>query len=427
MVSVKTNVDVVVIGGGPAGLAAAIKAKEYGADVVVVFERDNALGGVLQQCIHTGFGLQLFETDHAGTEYAERFIKAAKRVGVVTRLETTVLKINSGLRVQAMSSTDGLFEVNAQAIVLAMGCRERTRGSLRIPGTRPAGVITAGTAQRYVNLQGYLPGSRVVVLGSGDVGLIMARRFTLEGAKVEAVVEAQPFPGGLTRNVVQCLEDFGIPLLLRHTVVEIHGSKRVTGVTMMRLGDDATPVPGSEQFIPCDTVLFSVGLIPENELSRAFGLEIDPWTGGPVIDETYATSIAGVFACGNMLHVNDIVDNVTVEGYAAGNYAAQHALNASPERQRHETVLKAGRNVRYIVPQRLRRSVVNTVRLSLRVKYPEYAVTLQLLAEDDVIFQRFYPMVKPGELLMIKLSEGVLGQIRQQAIVEASVMSSDNK
>jgi NADPH-dependent 2,4-dienoyl-CoA reductase/sulfur reductase-like enzyme len=423
MVSVKINADVAVIGGGPAGLAAAIKAKESGADTVVIFERDNALGGVLQQCVHTGFGLQLFATDHAGTEYAERFIKAAERVGVETRMETTVLTINSGLRVQAVNPVDGLFEVTAQAVVLAMGCRERTRGSLRIPGTRPAGVITAGTAQRYVNLQGYLPGSRVVVLGSGDVGLIMARRFTLEGAKVEAVVETQPFPGGLTRNVVQCLDDFGIPLLLRHTVVEIHGSRRVTGVTVMRLGDDATPVPGSEQFIPCDTVLFSVGLIPENELSRALGLVIDPGTGGPVIDETYATSIAGVFSCGNVLHVNDTVDNVTVEGYTAGSYAAQHALDASPERKGRETLLKAGRNVRYMVPQRLRRPNVETVRLSLRVKKPEDAVSLRLSAEDDVIFQRYYPVVRPGELLTMTLPEGVLRQMRERAVVEGSVVS----
>jgi NADPH-dependent 2,4-dienoyl-CoA reductase/sulfur reductase-like enzyme len=423
MVSVKTNADVAVIGGGPAGLAAAIKAKESGADTVVIFERDNALGGILQQCVHTGFGLQLFATDHAGTEYAERFIKAAERVGVETRMETTVLTINSGLRVQAVNPVDGLFEVTAQAVILAMGCRERTRGSLRIPGTRPAGVITAGTAQRYVNLQGYLPGSRVVVLGSGDVGLIMARRFTLEGAKVEAVVETQPFPGGLTRNVVQCLDDFGIPLLLRHTVVEIHGSRRVTGVTVMRLGDDAAPVLGSEQFIPCDTVLFSVGLIPENELSRALGLVIDPGTGGPVIDETYATSIAGVFSCGNVLHVNDTVDNVTVEGYTAGNYAAQHALDASPERKGRETLLKAGRNIRYMVPQRLRRPNVETVRLSLRVKKPEDAVSLRLSAEDVVIFQRFYPVVRPGELLTMTLPEGVLRQMRERAVVEGSVVS----
>jgi len=420
---VKTKVDVAVIGGGPAGLAAAIKARESGAGTVVIFERDSALGGVLQQCVHTGFGLQLFAIDHAGTEYAERFIKEAERVGVETRLETTVLAITSGLNVQAVNPVDGPFEVTAQAVVLAMGCRERTRGSLRIPGTRPAGVITAGTAQRSINLQGYLPGTRVVVLGSGDVGLIMARRFTLEGAKVEAVVEAQPFPGGLTRNVVQCLDDFGIPLLLRHTVVEIHGRKRVTGVTVMRVSGDARPVPGSERFIPCDTVLFSVGLIPENELSRTLGLVLDPATGGPVIDETYATSIAGVFACGNVLHVNDVVDNVTEQGYVAGRSAAHIALRTSPERKEHETVLKAGQNVRYLVPQLLRRLDVQTVRLSFRVKEPADAVYLRLSAEDDVIFQRYYPVVRPGELLTITLPESALGLIRQRAVVEGSVES----
>ena len=302
--------QLVIIGGGPAGLAAAIAAREAGVQDLLVLERDAELGGILNQCIHNGFGLHTFQQELTGPEYAARFIDRAKALGIPYKLNTMVLDLAADKTVTAMNRTDGLFQLHPQAVVLAMGCRERPRGALNIPGTRPAGIFTAGTAQRLVNIEGYLPGRRVVILGSGDIGLIMARRMTLEGAKVLCVAELMPYSGGLKRNIVQCLDDFGIPLKLSHTVVDIQGTRRVEGVTIARV-ENGKPVPGSEEHYACDTLLLSCGLLPENELSRAAGVALGPVTGGPLVNESLETSIPGVFAAGNVLHVHDLVDYVS--------------------------------------------------------------------------------------------------------------------
>lgn len=303
--------DVVIIGGGPAGLAAAIAARENGVQDVLILEREQELGGILNQCIHNGFGLHTFKEELTGPEYAARYMEKAAEMKIPALLETTVIDLErkgSAIQVTSVSRKDGLLQLEAKAVVLAMGCRERPRGALNIPGYRPAGIFSAGTAQRLVNREGYLPGKEVVILGSGDIGLIMARRMTLEGAKVKCVAELQPYSGGLKRNIVQCLNDYGIPLKLSHTVVDIRGKERVTGVTIAKVDDHLKPIPGTEEEISCDTLLLSVGLIPENELSREIGVELSPTTNGPVVNESLETSIPGVFACGNVLHVHDLVD-----------------------------------------------------------------------------------------------------------------------
>lgn len=314
--------DIVIIGGGPAGLAAAISAKENGIDSVLILERDRELGGILNQCIHNGFGLHTFKEELTGPEYADRFIKQVKELGIEYRLNTMVMDIGQGKVVTAMNREDGLFDIQAKAVILAMGCRERSRGALNIPGFRPAGVYSAGTAQRLVNMEGYMPGREVVILGSGDIGLIMARRMTLEGARVKVVAELMPYSGGLKRNIVQCLDDYGIPLKLSHTVVDIRGKERLEGVTLAEVDGRGKLVPGTEEFYSCDTLLLSVGLIPENELSGKMGVELNPVTSGPRVNESLETNIKGVFACGNVLHVHDLVDFVSEEAAAAGKNAA---------------------------------------------------------------------------------------------------------
>lgn len=318
----------VIIGGGPAGLAAAVEACRCGLERIVILERDYELGGILNQCIHNGFGLHTFKEELTGPEYAERFIRQVHELGIEYRLNTLVVELSAeGTAhhiVTAVNCTDGVFQIRAAAVILAMGCRERARGALNIPGFRPAGVYSAGTAQRLVNVEGYLPGKEVVILGSGDIGLIMARRMTLEGAKVKAVVELMPYSGGLKRNIVQCLEDYGIPLKLSHTVIDIRGKKRVEGVTIARVGQDRKPIPGTEEEYACDTLLLSCGLIPENELSAQMGVEMNRVTGGPVVDESLETGVAGVFACGNVLHVHDLVDFVSQEAAYAGQCAARY-------------------------------------------------------------------------------------------------------
>ena len=355
--------DLIVIGGGPAGLAAACAAWEEGLRRILIVERDRELGGILNQCIHNGFGLHYFKEELTGPEYAGRFVKMLGDTGVEVRLDTMVLGLTEGREVHMAGRTTGYRIERARSIVLAMGCRERTRGAIGIPGTRPAGVFTAGAAQRYVNMEGWMPGSRVVILGSGDIGLIMARRMTLEGAKVLACVELMPYSGVLNRNIVQCLHDYNIPLYLSHTVTDIRGKDRVEQVVVSKVDEKRNPIPGTEMVFDCDTLLLSVGLVPENELSRQAGVEIDPRTNGAVVWEDMETSIPGVFACGNVCHVHDLVDYVTGESRRAGQSAARYVLSgeeraqgsASGERALNVT---AGDGISYTVPQRIRRSRV---------------------------------------------------------------------
>ena len=318
--------DIVIIGGGPAGLAAAVSAKNNGIDDILILERDKELGGILNQCIHNGFGLHTFKEELTGPEYAGRFISQVKDLGIEYKLNTMVMDISHEKVVTAMNREDGLFEIQAKAVILAMGCRERPRGALNIPGYRPAGIYSAGTAQRLVNIEGFMPGREVVILGSGDIGLIMARRMTLEGAKVKVVAELMPYSGGLKRNIVQCLDDYGIPLKLSHTVVDIKGKERVEGITLAEVDSKGKPIPGTEEEYSCDTLLLSVGLIPENEISKGMGVDMNPVTSGPKVNESLETNIPGVFACGNVLHVHDLVDFVSEEADRAGTCAARYIL-----------------------------------------------------------------------------------------------------
>ena len=350
--------DIVIIGGGPAGLAAAVSAKESGIDSILILERDKELGGILNQCIHNGFGLHTFKEELTGPEYAQRFITQVEDLKIEYCLHTMVMDISPQKVVTAMNREEGMFEIQAKAVILAMGCRERSRGALNIPGYRPAGIYSAGTAQRLVNMEGLMPGREVVILGSGDIGLIMARRMTFEGAKVKVVAELMPYSGGLKRNIVQCLDDYGIPLKLSHTVVDIKGKKRVEGVTLAEVDEKGRPIPGTEEFYSCDTLLLSVGLIPENELSGDMGVEMSPVTSGPVVNESLETNIEGVFACGNVLHVHDLVDFVSEEAAAAGKNAAAYVKGTRTEEGGREITLDPTDGVRYTVP-----ATVNTARM----------------------------------------------------------------
>lgn len=405
----RLEVDVAVIGGGPAGLAAALAAHKEGAARVLIIERNHELGGILQQCIHHGFGLHRFKAELTGPEYAQRFINQVRETDIQVLLETMVLEVTEDRTIYAVNSSEGMLEISAKAVVLAMGCRERTRGALRIPGRRPAGIFSAGTAQRYINIDGYIPGRKAVILGSGDIGLIMARRLTLEGAQVEAVVEIMPYAAGLARNVVQCLEDFDIPLILQSTVVDIHGEDRLEGVTIARVDEDWKPIPGSERKIDCDTLLLSVGLIPENELSGGAGVELDPITNGPKVDDTLMTSIPGIFACGNVLHVHDLVDNVSKEAERAGIFAAQYARQQLSAANRRIKV-EAGENIRYVVPHEI--SLDKPVEFFMRVQRPEDDVFLDLGGLRTVK----KPFVRPSEMLNITLTPEVLGKLQGDAL-----------
>lgn len=391
------SVDVAVIGGGPAGLAAALSAKAEGAQKIMIIERNHELGGILQQCIHHGFGLHRFKAELTGPEYAQRFINELDDTDIETLLETMVLEITPERKIYAVNSEQGMMEISAKAIVLAMGCRERTRGALQIPGSRPAGVFSAGTAQRFVNIEGYMPGKRAVILGSGDIGLIMARRFTLEGAKVEAVVEVLPYAAGLTRNVVQCLEDFDIPLYLKSTVIHIHGKDRVEAVTIAEVDDAWNPIPGTERVIECDTLLLSVGLVPENELSSHAGVKLDPVTNGAYVNEHLMTTIPGIFACGNVLHVHDLVDNVSKEAERAGKYAGRYAMGTLQKPEKWVKVV-AGDNVRYVVPHEI--SLTEPVEFFLRVQRPQDDVIVDVGGVRTVRERS----VRPSEMLNIKLT-----------------------
>ena len=388
--------DVVVIGGGPAGLAAALQADAAGASVLVL-ERDKEPGGILQQCIHNGFGLHYFGEELTGPEYAGRFIDRVKQTGIEILTDTMVLEFTADRRVLAVSAEYGLLEIEAGAIVLAMGCRERTRGALSIPGTRPAGVFTAGCAQRLTNMEGYMPGRQVVILGSGDIGLIMARRMTWEGAKVMAVCELMPYSSGLNRNIVQCLVDNDIPLKFNHTVVRIHGRERVEAVTISEVDvKTKRPIPGTEETIPCDTLLLSVGLLPENELSIAAGVEMDRVTSGAVVDEERQTSIPGVFACGNVLHVHDLVDNVSHEAELAGRSAAAFAKHPVPAARAHRVIAEGG--VRYAVPQMLSDKAEGKIDLYFRVGDVYRGAALLVKSGERTLLRRKKPIMTPGEM-----------------------------
>jgi len=344
------NTDVAVIGGGPAGLAAAISAKKAGVKKVLLIERAEQLGGLLYQCIHNGFGLQYFDKDLSGPEYAHRFLNMMDQYVVDIYLETMVLNITPDREIFAVNSSEGTILIKAKSIILAMGCRERSRGAINIPGSRPAGIFTAGTAQRFINVEGYFPGKKIVILGSGDIGMIMARRVTLEGAEVKAIVELLPYIGGLIRNEIQCLKDFEIPVFVKHTVTKIHGNKRIEKVTIAEIDEHLLPIKGTEQDIECDTLLLSVGLIPENEVSKTAGVELSTNIGGPIVDENMQTNIPGIFAAGNVVHVHDLVDYVSLAGELAGRSAARYIKGQLPASQRRIKI-EEGENIRYVVPQ----------------------------------------------------------------------------
>jgi NADPH-dependent 2,4-dienoyl-CoA reductase/sulfur reductase-like enzyme len=400
------KVDVAVIGAGPGGMAAAIKAKEAGARDVVIIERSEELGGLLHQCIHNGFGLLYFKEDLTGPEYAARFIEKVKELEIRTQLETMVMEISPDREITAVSGKQGYVTFKPKAIVLAMGCRERSRSAINIPGTRPAGIFTAGTAQRFVNVEGFVPGKKIVILGSGDIGMIMARRLTLEGAEVKAVVEILPYVGGLIRNEVQCIHDFDIPLLLEHTVTNIHGEQRVETVTVAKVDKERKPITGSEKKIECDTLLLSVGLIPENELSLLVGVQLNPVTGGPIVDENMQTNIQGIFAGGNVVQVHDLVDNVTWESELAGAHAARFALEEKPAEER-KIAIRPGRNIRYVVPQFI--SGLRDVTLYMRVREPEQNVRINV----GNIMTRSERVVKPSVMTKLTLSTDQLKKLEK--------------
>lgn len=417
----KSYYEVVIIGGGPAGLAAAAEAFDQGMEDILILERDRELGGILNQCIHNGFGLHTFKEELTGPEYAARYIEKVKERKIPYKLNTMVMDISHDKQVTALNREDGLFTIQAGAVILAMGCRERSRGALNIPGYRPAGIFSAGTAQRLVNMEGYLPGREVVILGSGDIGLIMARRMTLEGAKVKVVAELLPYSGGLKRNIVQCLDDFGIPLKLNHTVVDIRGKERVEGITLARVDEHRRPIPGTEEDYTCDTLLLSVGLVPENELSREMGVAISPVTSGPKVNESLETSIPGVFACGNVLHVHDLVDFVSEEASMAGKHAARYvkqiksrtasgekreSIRISGEDKGWEIPLGCEQGVRYTVPSVVRPDQMEEkipVRFRVGDVYQKCYIAVYL--DKKRILHKKRPVMAPGEMETVYLEK----------------------
>ena len=402
--------DVIIIGGGPAGLAAAASARRNGIESILILERDRELGGILNQCIHNGFGLHTFKEELTGPEYARRFIDQVEELGIEYKLNTMVMDISADKVITAMNREEGMFELQAKAVILAMGCRERSKGALNIPGYRPAGIYSAGTAQRLVNIEGFMPGREVVILGSGDIGLIMARRMTFEGAKVKVVAELMPYSGGLKRNIVQCLNDYDIPLKLSHTVIDIKGKERVEGITIAEVGPDRRPIPGTEEYYPCDTLLLSCGLIPENDISRGAGIEMSPITSGAVVNESLETNIEGVFACGNVLHVHDLVDFVSEEAAMAGKSAADYVQGKiNRDTKTPDVKIVATYGVRYTVP-----SVVNVdrmdgdsiVRFRVGDVYKNHYVSVYL--NDERILHRKKQVMAPGEMENVVLKKDQL-------------------
>lgn len=396
--------DLVIIGGGPAGMSAAIAAYESGIRDIVILERDSSLGGILQQCIHNGFGLHKFGEELTGPEYAWRYEKKVRELNIPFKLNTMVLDISEDRVVTATNEEDGIFTIEAKAVILAMGCRERSKGALNIPGTRPAGIYSAGTAQKLVNIKGCMVGKKAVILGSGDIGLIMARRMTLEGAKVEAVCELMPYSGGLARNIEQCLHDFNIPLKLSHTIVKVHGKERVTGVTIAKVDENRKPIKETEEYIECDTILLSVGLIPENELSKSAGVNLDRITSGAVVDQNRQTSCRGIFACGNVLHVHDLVDFVSEEAEIAGKSAAEYIKNAA-ETVENIPIATDGK-IRYTVPQRITEKKDITVYFRVSDVYKN--VKINIYNGKDLIMSKKKPRVAPGEMENIIIKKDML-------------------
>lgn len=407
--------DLIVIGGGPAGLAAAVAARDKGIESIMILEREARLGGILRQCIHNGFGLQRFKESLTGPEYANNFIREVEKRHIEYMTDTTVISL-SKQKVVTVVSPEGVEELQAKAVILAMGCRERSRGALNIAGTRPAGIYSAGTAQKYVNIMGYMPGKRIVILGSGDIGLIMARRMTLEGAKVLAVAEIMPYSSGLKRNIKQCLEDFNIPLYLSHTVTEIEGDKRVTGVTISKVDENRKPIPGTEMHFDCDTVLFSVGLIPENELTKNADIPLSKGTRGAVVYDNRETEIEGVFACGNVLHVHDLVDFVSEESEIAGRAAADYILSGEKQRDMLSTV--AGDNVSYVLPQLADKNAKPFVKLFFRVRKEIRNAKIVVRSGDKILSEKVKKIVVPGEMENVILTEKMLESACKEICVE---------
>jgi len=407
-----TKIDVAVIGGGPAGLAAALKASEK-ADVMLL-ERDKELGGILPQCIHEGFGNIILKKTLTGPEYAQHYIDKIKDSNIDIKTGTNILEIDANKNIIATNSEEGIININAESIILAMGCREKTRFQILIPGTRPAGIYTAGTAQRLINIDGLMPGNRIVILGSGDVGLIMARRFTLEGGKVEGVYEITSKPGGLTRNVVQCLDDYRIPLYLSHTVTNIIGKKRIEGVTVAKVDKKMKAIKETERFVPCDCLILAVGLTPENELSKQVDIKIDERTKGPIVNEKMETSVSGIFACGNVIHVHDLVDDVTISAEKAGESAAQYGKEKPKITEKIQVV--AGDNVEYVVPQIINRRDLDSITLYFRVKKENKDAVVVVLDGNKKIVEKNERIVKPPEMLKVTLSKETLIPIVQNEL-----------